>query len=97
MRIVKIASTDLFIGTAARPLQRVRVGLVNDGPGMLRNLAAKCVVSVTGAGVDTPEPASIKGLVHGEEVTVDVGVRIAAPLTPGTTRQVTVVAQTEAW
>src|SRR5262245_58896328 len=97
MRITDIASTDLFTGTAARPLQLVRVSLVNDGPGMLRNLAAKATASISGAGVDTPEPATIKGLVHGEEVTVDVGVQIAAPLMPGSTRQVTAIAATEAW
>jgi hypothetical protein len=54
MRITKIASTDLFVGTPAHPRQVVRVTLVNDGPGMLRDLGAECVVSVAGPGVAPP-------------------------------------------
>ncbi len=33
MRITGVTSTELFCGPAARPLQVVRVRLVNDGPG----------------------------------------------------------------
>ncbi len=97
MRITNIASTDLFVGPHERPLQVVRVTLVNDGPGMLRNLEAECAVSVVGAGVDTPQPATMKGLVHGEERTLDVGVLVAAPAATGSSRPVTVIARTEAW
>ena len=54
MRITEVASTDLFIGTVARPLQIIRVTLVNDGPGMIRDPAASSLVGVHGAGVVTP-------------------------------------------
>ena len=39
MRIVSVESTDLFVGTAQRPLQVVRVTLVNEEPGA----ASACV------------------------------------------------------
>ncbi len=54
MRIGGITSTDLFGGTAARPLQIVRVTLVNEGSGLVRDPAAVITVEVGGAGVSTP-------------------------------------------
>src|SRR5271166_5171530 len=92
MRITGVASTELFCGTAARPLQIIRVTLVNDGPGMIRDPAATVAVTVHGVGVVTPEPAQVGGLVHGEQRIVEVGVDAAAA-EPGRSRAVVVVAQ----
>src|SRR5450432_1595806 len=92
MRITKVASTDLFCGTAAKPLQVVRVSLANDGPGMVRDPTAVIRVSVFGAGVVTPEPGLVTGIGHGEQRTVEVGVEIAAPAPVGSPRQVDAVA-----
>jgi alpha-mannosidase len=93
MRITEVASTELFCGTQERPLQIVKVTLVNDGPGMIRDPAAVVSVSVAGAGVSTPVPAEIGGLVHGEQRIAEVAVDISASAVPGGTRQITVVAQ----
>ena len=93
MRISEVASTDLFCGTRQHPLQIVRVTLVNDGPGMIRDPSAVVTVAVHGTGVTTPVPAEIGGLVHGEQRVAEVGVDIAASAVPGGTRLVTVVAQ----
>ena len=91
MRITEVVSTDLFVGTAARPLQVIRVTLVNDGPGMISDPAGRVTVGVHGAGVVTPAPVLVTGLTHGEQRTVEVGVEIAAPAAPGGTRRVTAV------
>src|ERR1022692_2860861 len=93
MRITEVASTDLFAGTAAQPFQVVRVSLANDGLDMIHDRAALVTVSVHGAGVVTPSPAVVTELLRGELRTVEVGVQIAAPLIPGSPRQVTAVAQ----
>jgi alpha-mannosidase len=92
MRISGVASTDLFGGTAARPLQIVRVTLVNDGPGMIRDPAAAVTVQVEGAGVSTPRPVVVSGLQIGDERVAEVPVDVAAPVAPGSPRQVTVIA-----
>src|SRR5215469_1879275 len=92
MRITEVASTELFCGTRERPLQIVKVTLVNDGPGMIRDPAAFVKVSVTGPGVATPVPAEVGGLVHGEQRIAEVAVEITASAVPGGTRPVTVVA-----
>ncbi len=96
MRITEVASTELFTGTRQRPLQIVRVTLVNDGPGMIRDPSAMVAVSVHGTGVTTPEPAEVGGLVHGEQRIAEVAVDIAASAVPGGTRPVTVVARSSA-
>ena len=62
MRIVSVESTDLFVGTAQRPLQVVRVTLVNEEPG-----AASARLGVQGAGVRDPGPFGINDLNPGEE------------------------------
>src|ERR1022692_2132525 len=93
MRITEVASTDLFVGTAARPFQIVRVSLANDGADMIHDRAALVTVSVSGAGVLTPAPVVVTELLRGELRTVEVGVQIAAPLTTGSVRQVTAVAE----
>ncbi|HEX9031414.1 MAG TPA: hypothetical protein VF834_06175, partial [Streptosporangiaceae bacterium] len=95
MRITGISSTDLFGGTLARPLQIVRVTLVNDGPDLIHDRAAVLSVSVHGAGVGTPDPAVVTELERGEERTVEIPVHVAAPATTGSVRQVTAVAQGE--
>src|SRR6266446_6981257 len=93
MRITEVVSTDLFAGSAARPLQIVRVTLVNDGPGMISDPAGQVTVGVHGAGVLTPEPVMVTKLYHGEQRTVEVPVEIAAPATPGGARRISAVAR----
>ena len=91
MRIASIESTDLFVGTAQRPLQVVRVTLVNEDPG-----TASARLGVQGAGVRDPGPFGINDLNPGEEKTFEVPVEIAAPYQPGSTRRVTVTLESEA-
>jgi alpha-mannosidase len=93
MRITEVVSTDLFAGSAARPLQIVRVTLVNDGPGMISDPAGQVTVGVHGAGVVTPQPVMVTKLYHGEQRTVEVPVEIAAPAAPGGARRVTAFAK----
>ena len=96
MRITEVASTELFVGTRDRPLQIIRVTLVNDGPGMIRDPAAIVAVTVNGSGVMTPFATEVGGLVHGEQRIAEVGVDVTASAVPGGTRPVTVVAQSTA-
>ncbi len=96
MRITEVASTELFCGTQSRPLQIVRVTLVNDGPGMIRDPSAVVSVTVHGPGITTPVPAEVGGLVHSEQRIAEVAVDIAASAVPGGVRQVTVIAQSAA-
>src|SRR5271166_3790438 len=91
MRIASIESTDLFVGTAQRPLQVVRVTLVNEEPG-----TASARLGVQGAGVRDPGPFGINDLNPGEEKAFEVPVEIAAPYQPGSTRRVTVTLDSEA-
>ena len=65
MRIGSVDSTDLFVGVAAQPLQIVRVTLVNEGPGMVRDPRAVVSIRVRGRQADTPEPAQVTGLTPG--------------------------------
>ena len=87
MRISGVTSTELFRGTAARPLQVVRVQIVNDGTAMA-GPQDTVTVRVDGPGVGTPEPEPVTRLQPGAERTVEVGVEIAAPAQPGSVRQV---------
>jgi len=89
MRISGVDSTDLFRGTAARPLQLIRVRLVNDGPNAVA-ANETVLVTINGAAVSTPEPARGTGLELGAEVTVEVEVEAAAPVQPGSSRPVLV-------
>ncbi|HEV2451932.1 MAG TPA: glycoside hydrolase, partial [Streptosporangiaceae bacterium] len=96
MRITRVEPTDLFGGTASRPLQIIRVTVAGDG----REPAGPATVAITtvairveGAGVSTPAPAGIGGLSPGEERTAEVGVEVAAPYQPGSPRGVTVIAE----
>src|SRR5260221_5144980 len=93
MRITEVVSTDLFAGSAASPLQIVRVTLVNDGPGMISDPAGQVRVGVHGAGVVPPEPVMVTKLYHGEQRTVEVPVEIAAPAAPGAARRISAVAR----
>src|SRR5258708_40170313 len=92
MRITEVVSTDLFAGSAARPLQIVRVTLVNDGPGMISDPAGQVTVGVHGGGAVTPEPVMVTKLYHGEQRTVEVPVDIAAPPAPRPARRLSPVA-----
>jgi alpha-mannosidase len=76
-------------GSTARPRQVIRVRLVNDEPGAATG-ADTVVVSVDGPAVSTPEPEHAAGLEPGAEVTLEVGVEIAAPAQPGSSRPVLV-------
>ena len=90
MRIASIESTDLFVGTAQRPLQVVRVTLVNEEPE-----TASARLGVQGAGVRDPGPFGINDLNPGEEKAFEIPVEIAAPYQPGSTRRVTVTLESE--
>jgi hypothetical protein len=92
MRIAEVESTDLFVGTAQRPLQVVRVTLENDGPASAPDAAA--TVYVQGPGVRDPGPFGITGLNLGERKAFEIPVEIAAPYQPGSTRRVTVTVET---
>ena len=85
MRIVTVESTDLFVGTAQRPLQVVRVTLVNEEPA-----ATSATIGVQGPGVRNPGPFGINELDPGEQRAFEVPVEIAAPYQPGSTRRVKV-------
>jgi alpha-mannosidase len=92
MRIAGVESTDLFVGTAQRPLQVVRVTLENDGPGSA--LDGTATVYVQGPGVRDPGPFGITGLNLGERKDFEIPVEITVPHQPGSTRRVTVTAET---
>ncbi|SDS37164.1 glycoside hydrolase family 38 N-terminal domain-containing protein [Actinoplanes derwentensis] len=86
MRITAIEGTDLFLGTEAAPRQVVRVTVAAD------SATSPLLVRVEGPTVRTPEPVLISALAAGDEVTVEVGVRVAAPATAGSLHRVTAVA-----
>jgi alpha-mannosidase len=92
MRIAGVESTDLFVGTAQRPLQVMRVTLENDGPASAPDGAA--TVYVQGPGTRDPGPFGITGLNLGERKDFEIPVEIAAPYQPGSTRRVTVTVET---
>ena len=92
MRIGSTIPTNLFVGTPQRPLQIVRVTLVNDAPGVER--AGPIIVRVEGAGVATPIPFGISGVAPGAQAEAEVPVSIAAPHGPGSRLPVTVMAET---
>ncbi|MEJ3749706.1 glycoside hydrolase [Actinomycetes bacterium KLBMP 9797] len=80
MYLVELASTDLFVGSAAAPCQVIQVTLRDALPGTR--------VRIEGPTVSTPSPA----LVNDMSGVVEVGVRIAAPAPAGSVHRVTVVA-----
>jgi alpha-mannosidase len=91
MRIIQAESTDLFVGTAQRPLQVVRVTLENDGPASAPDGAA--TVYVQGPGVRDPGPFGITDFPLGERKDFEIPVEIAVPYQPGSTRRVTVTVE----
>src|SRR6516225_8603338 len=92
MRFAGVESTDLFTGTAQRPLQVLRVTLENDGPGSAPDGAA--TVYVQGPGSRDPGPFGITGLNLGERKDFEIPVEITAPYQPGSTRRITVTVDT---
>jgi alpha-mannosidase len=96
MRITGVESTDLFLGSTARPLQVIRVHLEGDGASRTGD-DDQLTVAVHGPSVSTPEPAKITALAAGAEATVEVGVEVAAPAVPGSARQVRAVATGPGW
>ncbi len=94
MRIAGVESTDLFVGTAQRPLQVVRVTVVNDGPAIAPDTPA--FVHVQGPGVRHQSPFGITGMSEGDQETFEVPVEFSVPYQPGSTRRVTVTVETEA-
>ena len=90
MRIAGVESTDLFVGTAQRPLQVVRVTLENDSPG-----STAATVHVQGPGVRDQGPFRITEMSPGERQTFEIGVEVAAPYQPGSTRRVTMAVQSQ--
>src|ERR1700746_947881 len=91
MRISGVTSTELFGGTAARPLQVIRVTLAGDGPGPAAG--APVTVRVEGPAVTTPRPAAATVPAPDGQADVEVGVEIAAPHSPGSPVQVTAIAE----
>ena len=94
MRIAGVESTDLFVGTAQRPLQVIRVTLEHDGPGGAGQTAA--TVNVEGPGVRNPGPFRINQITPSEPQAFEIPVEIAVPYQPGSTRRVTVTADSQA-
>jgi alpha-mannosidase len=93
MRIAGVESTDLFVGTAQRPLQVIRVTVVNDGPGSATDAAG--FVHVQGPGAGTQRPFGITGMSQGERETFEIPVEFSVPYQPGSTRRVTVTLETD--
>jgi len=93
MRISGVSSTDLFAGTAGRPLQIITVTLAGDSPGPGGGPGGPVTVRIAGAGVSTPEPALTPAPGPGSEVTAEVGVLVAAPAAAGSRPPVTVIAE----
>jgi alpha-mannosidase len=96
MRIGSAVSTSLFAGTPQRPMQIVRVTLVNDRPGQAGEQAGPVLVRVEGPGVATPVPFGISGIAAGGHAEAQVPVLVAAPHGPGSRLPVTVIAETAA-
>ena len=92
MRITAVASTDLFTGSAQRPLQIIQVTLVNEGLGLITDPGTPVEIRVDGPGVTTPAPARVTGLEPGGTLTAEVPVEFAAPYQAGSLRTVTAVA-----
>ncbi|HEX7266332.1 MAG TPA: glycoside hydrolase family 38 C-terminal domain-containing protein, partial [Streptosporangiaceae bacterium] len=96
MRITGAEPTVLFAGTAASPLQIMRVTLVGEDDEAAPDRASPVIVRVEGAGVSTPHPLRIERLEPGVPHTAEVPVAAAAPHGPGSTLPVLVIAETPA-
>jgi alpha-mannosidase len=94
MRITGAEPTALFAGTAAHPLQIMRVTLLGGNRDAASGQASPVVVRVEGAGVTTPDPLRIDGPEPGAIRTAEVPVTVAAPHGPGSILPVTAIAET---
>jgi alpha-mannosidase len=88
MRIAQVASAELFAGTPSRPLQIIRV-LLEGAEGD----AGQVSVRAEGPAVSTPEPVLASAPQPGEQRWAEVGVAVAAPAAPGSSRPVTAIAE----
>ena len=61
MRITAVISTELFAGSAARPLQIIQVNVANDASQQITD-PEPVQVRVDGAGVTTPAPVRVTGV-----------------------------------
>src|SRR6266516_2459626 len=96
MRITGAEPTVLFAGTAASPLQIMRVTLVGEDHEAAQDRASPVIVRIEGAGVSTPHPLRIDRLERGVTRTAEVPVAVAAPHGPGSTLPVLVIAESPA-
>jgi alpha-mannosidase len=96
MRVTGAEPTVLFAGTAASPLQIMRVTLVGEDHEAAQDRASPVVVRIEGAGVSTPHPLRIERLERGVTRTAEVPVAVAAPHGPGSTLPVLVIAESPA-
>jgi alpha-mannosidase len=94
MRIADVTSTQLYGGTAARPLAIIRVTLEGDAAASGDVAGLPVAVRVEGPAVTTPQPARAVAPAPGEQLDVEVGVEVAAPHVPGGPLRVTAVAET---
>jgi alpha-mannosidase len=94
MQLSDVAWTDLFVGSQSAPLQVVRVTLVNQGPGTVRD-RTPVTVRIEGAGVTTPEPVRVHDLEPAAERVVEVPVAVDPAYAEDTSRPVTVIAESE--
>ncbi|MFY9864098.1 MAG: glycoside hydrolase, partial [Trebonia sp.] len=91
MRITDVESTDLFQGSAVRPLQVIRVTVEPAGDS---DAGAPGTLRIEGAGAATPGPFGITLPVAGESRSYEVAVAVTG--SPGTELPVTVIAETAA-
>src|ERR1700758_3029587 len=91
MRITGVESTDLFQGSAVRPLQVVRVTVEPAGDS---DAGAPATLRIVGAGAATPGPFGMTLPVAGESRSYEVAVAVTG--VPGTELPVTVIAETAA-
>ena len=84
MLIAGVDSTDLFGGTAAQPLQIIRVRLASTGPGPAPRPGTAVSVALTGRGLGTPQPVSVTAPPPGGEITAEVPVEVAPGRATGT-------------
>jgi alpha-mannosidase len=92
MRITAVQATELFGGSAQRPLQIIRVTVRNDAPARPGPLPA-IQVRVEGTGVSTPRAFGMELPEPGGERDAEVRVHLAPPYQAGSPRQVTAVAE----
>jgi len=86
MRISGVESTDLFQGSASRPLQVIRVTIETASA---TETGTPATLRIAGPGVETPAAFGITGTEPGESRTYEVAV--VATGAPGTVRPVTVI------